>query len=966
MSGPWRSADRGQVDRARSIRFSFDARSYTGFAGDTLASALLANGVHLIGRSFKYHRPRGLMAAGPEDPNALVTVRRDAARYTPNLNATQVELYEGLVAESQNRWPSLRLDVGQTNDFFSRFIPAGFYYKTFMWPRKAWHRWYEPRIRAAAGLGRAPTLPDPDHYAQRYAHCEVLVVGAGPAGLVAAADAARSGKQVLLCDEQTQFGGSLLSGPTETMDGVRASDWLQSILADLRALPSVRLLSRTTAFAYLPHNMVALVERITDHLPAPPAHLPRERLWLVRAAEVVLATGAIERPLVFPGNDRPGIMLADAARTYLNRYGVLPGARVAVLTAHDGAYRAALDLHAAGASIATIADLRHEAHGPLPEAARQAGIAVRTGVTAVGTRGSRRVTALGLARFDVHGTVSGATEWMACDTVLMSGGYTPSVHLFSQSRGRLRWDESAQVFLPDAAAERCRCVGACSAGSDGGRGWLGALPQPAQGAKGKAFVDWQNDVTAADLGLAVREGFRSIEHIKRYTTTGMATDQGKTSNLNALAIAAQRLQLPIPQVGLTTFRMPYLPVSFGALAGYARAELFAPVRTTPIHTWAVERGAVFEPVSLWQRARYFPARGEDMHQAVARECLNVRRSCGLFDASTLGKIEVVGPDAVEFMNRMYVNSWKSLSPGRCRYGILLRDDGFVFDDGVVARIADDRFHVTTTTGGAPRVLALMEDYLQTEWPQLKVWLTSTTEQWAVIALQGPAARQVLAPLVEEMDLSASALPHMGVARGRICGVPALVFRVSFTGELGFEINVPADYGLEVWRAVWAAGQAHGIGAYGTEAMHVLRAEKGYVIVGQDTDGTVTADDAGLGWAVGKNKADFLGQAAMQKPALVDPKRKQLVGLLTNDPNFVLEEGSQITAQAGLRPPMQVLGHVTSSYHSAVLGRSIALALVSAGRSRIGHTLYVPSPRGESVVTVAHPVFYDPKGERLNG
>jgi sarcosine oxidase subunit alpha len=380
----------------------------------------------------------------------------------------------------------------------------------------------------------------------------------------------------------------------------------------------------------------------------------------------------------------------------------------------------------------------------------------------------------------------------------------------------------------------------------------------------------------------------------------------------------------------------------------------------------VERGAVFEPVSLWQRARYFPARGEDMHQAVARECLNVRRSCGLFDASTLGKIEVVGPDAVEFMNRMYVNSWKSLSPGRCRYGILLRDDGFVFDDGVVARIAEDRFHVTTTTGGAPRVLALMEDYLQTEWPQLKVWLTSTTEQWAVIALQGPAARQVLAPLVEEMDLSASALPHMGVARGRICGVPALVFRVSFTGELGFEINVPADYGLEVWRAVWAAGQPHGIGAYGTEAMHVLRAEKGYVIVGQDTDGTVTADDAGLGWAVGKNKADFLGQAAMQKPALVDPKRKQLVGLLTNDPNFVLEEGSQITAQAGLRPPMQVLGHVTSSYHSAVLGRSIALALVSAGRSRIGHTLYVPTPRGESVVTVAHPVFYDPKGERLNG
>jgi len=562
--------------------------------------------------------------------------------------------------------------------------------------------------------------------------------------------------------------------------------------------------------------------------------------------------------------------------------------------------------------------------------------------------------------------VGSAIDWLACDTVLMSGGYTPSVHLFSQSRGRLRWDEVQRIFVPDAPAENCRCVGACSGALAVGDGWLGALPQPAHAKKAKAFVDWQNDVTAADLGLAVREGFRSIEHIKRYTTTGMATDQGKTSNLNALAIASSQLQRPIQQVGLTTFRMPYLPVSFGALAGYARGDLFAPVRTTPIHSWATERGAVFEPVGLWQRARYFPERGEDMHQAVARECLNVRRNCGLFDASTLGKIEVVGPDAVEFMNRMYVNGWDSLKPGRCRYGILLRDDGFVFDGGVVARMAADRFHVTTTTGGAPRVLALMEDYLQTEWPQLKVWLTSTTEQWAVIALQGPAARAVLEPLVEEMDLSATALPHMGVARGRICGVPAVVFRVSFTGELGFEINVPADYGLEVWKAVWSAGQSHGICPYGTESMHVLRAEKGYVIVGQDTDGTVTADDAGLGWAVGKAKTDFLGQAAMRKPALTDPNRKQLVGLLTTDPQTVLEEGSQIAEQRGLRPPLPTIGHVTSSYYSAALGRSIALALVRAGRSRIGQTLYVPTPRGESTVTVTHPVFYDPKGERLHG
>ena len=963
MSGRWRSAKAGsEIDRSRPVRFEFDGRSYQGLQGDTLASALLASGVHLVGRSFKYHRPRGIMAAGPEDPNALVTVRRDAARYTPNLNAAQVEVYEGLVAESQNRWPSLRFDVGRINDYLSRFLPSGFYYKTFMWPRKAWHSFYEPRIRAAAGLGRAPSEADPDHYAQRFAHCEVLVIGAGPAGLAEALAAARTGARVMLCDQQAPPVASLPAG------SAGAAGESRDALAQLAAMPNVTVLARTTAFGYLPHNMLALAERLTDHLSAPPAHLPRERLWQVRAQEVVLATGAIERPLVFPGNDRPGIMLAGAAHTYQNRYGALPGARVAIVTANDEAYRAALELRAAGVDIVALADLRQRVTGALPDAARQAGLVIRTGTTVIGTRGDQRVTAVGLSAVGADGAVSGDVDWISCDTVLMSGGFTPSVHLFSQSRGKLRWDDSLQVFVPGAAAENCRCVGACAGemGAGSGSGWLGALPQPADLAAGKSFVDWQNDVTTADLALAVREGFRSIEHIKRYTTTGMATDQGKTSNLNALAIAAQQLGRPIPKVGLTTFRMPYLPVGFGALAGYARGELFAPVRKTPLYDWAAERGAVFEPVSLWQRARFFPQPGEDMHRAVARECLNVRRACGMFDASTLGKIEVVGPDAVEFMNRMYVNNWNTLAVGRCRYGILLRDDGFVYDDGVVARTATDRFHVTTTTGGAPRVLAMMEDYLQTEWPQLKVWLTSTTEQWAVIAVQGSKARAVIEPLVERIDLSDAALPHMSVARGQVCRVPALVFRVSFTGELGYEINVPSDYGAEVWRAVWQAGQAHGICAYGTEAMHVLRAEKGYVIVGQDTDGTVTADDAGLGWAVGKNKPDFLGLASLQRPALTDRNRKQLVGLLTADPNMVLEEGSQITAQAGLRPPMKVIGHVTSSYYSAALGHSIALALVSAGRSRTGQTLYVPTRAGESSVTVTNPVFYDPMGERLNG
>ncbi len=993
----------GDVQRAQTLRFEFDGHRYQGLQGDTLASALLANGVHLVGRSFKYHRPRGIMAAGPEDPNALVTVQRDSARSTPNLNAAQVELYDGLVATSQNRWPSLRFDAGRTNDLLSRFIPSGFYYKTFMWPRKAWHAFYEPRIRRAAGLGVASAEPDPDCYAQRYGHCDILIVGAGPAGIAATLVAAANGARVMLCDEQAQPGGSLRSGTSARIDGQDGADWLRESLRTLAASPNVTLLARTTAFGYLPHNMVALCERLTDHLAAPGTSQPRERVWQVRARQVILATGAIERPLVFPGNDRPGIMLAGAARSFLNRYGAVPGARVVVLTAHDDAYRTALDLHAAGVHVAALADMRASSSGPLADSVRRAGIEVHSGTTALATRGNLRINAVRLASVDPGGAVNGKADWVSCDALLMSGGYTPSVHLHSQARGKLRWDEAGQVFVPAGATAGCRSVGACNgllgaplanvfeqaagastdalracgftasagvikvtddAGASGG--WIGALPQPPAGATGKAFVDWQNDVTSADLALAVREGFRSIEHIKRYTTTGMATDQGKTSNLNALAIAAQQLGKPIPEVGLTTFRLPYLPVGFGGLAGLARGEFFAPLRKTPMYDWAAARGAVFEPVAMWQRARHFPERGEDMHQAVAREGQAVRRSCGIFDASTLGKIEVAGPDAIEFMNRMYVNNWTSLAVGRCRYGILLRDDGFVYDDGVVARTAADRLHVTTTTGGAPRVLGMMEDYLQTEWPQLKVWLTSTTEQWAVIAVQGPNARKLLEPLVEQADISAAALPHMAMTRGLVCGVPAMIFRVSFTGELGYEINVPADYGPAVWQAVWEAGQPHGMCAYGTEAMHVLRAEKGYIIVGQDTDGTMTPDDAAVGWAVGKSKNEFVGMVALRKPALQHPDRKQLVGLFTADPQHVLEEGSQVAGEPGQRPPMQLIGHVTSSYYSPALGRSIALAVVSAGRSRMGQTLYVPTRHGETAVTVTQPVFYDPKGERLNG
>ncbi len=994
----WRTASGGRIDRSRPLGFTFDGRQYTGFAGDTLASALLANGVHLLGRSFKYHRPRGLLGAGAEEPNALVRVVRDAARATPNLRATQVELYDGLVAESQNRWPSLKLDVGALNDHLSPLFPAGFYYKTFMWPRRAWHALYEPRIRAAAGLGTAPGGADPDHYGQRYAHCDVLVVGAGPAGLAAALAASASGARVILCDEQPELGGSLLDETAATIDGQPAARWLEWAAGSLRARPGVTLLPRTTAFGYFPHNNVGLCERVSEHLAVPAPGALRERLWQVRAREVVLATGAIERPLVFPGNDRPGVMLASAARTYLHRYGTRVGSRIVLVSGSDAGYRAALDLKAAGCEIAGIADVRESAGREAAAAARAAGIGVRLRATVTGTEGRLRVRAVTVAAVASDGRV-GPGERIECDALLMSGGYTPSVHLHSQSRGALAWDAEQQVFVPGAAAERTRSAGACrgvdglaavlaygaAAGSAAARaagqagtaaefrvvatefpqrGAPGALPQAGGPPPPKAFVDFQNDVTTRDLALAAREGFRSIEHIKRYTTTGMATDQGKTSGMNALGVVAAGFERPVPEIGLTTFRMPYTPVSFGVFAGYARGDLFDPVRTTSTHEWASSRGAVFEDVGLWKRARYFPVGGEDMHAAVARECRAVRAGVGLFDASTLGKIEVVGPDAVTFLNRLYVNNWSSLAPGRTRYGILLRDDGFVYDDGVVARLADDRFHVTTTTGGAARVLGMMEDYLQTEWLDLKVWLTSTTEQWAVIAVQGPRSRDVIAGLIEGIDLGA--LPHMGVARGAIRGVPLMLFRVSFTGELGYELNVPADYGRAVWEAVFAAGQAHGITPYGTEAMHVLRAEKGYIIVGQETDGTATPDDVGLTWAIGKTKPDFVGKRSLARPAMQAGNRKQLVGLLTEDPKVVLEEGAQLVESRAQQPPMRMIGHVTSSYESAVLGHSIALAMVAGGRARIGQTLYVPMPGGEIAVRVTKPVFYDAEGARLNG
>ncbi len=985
----------GRLTPAKTIRFRFDGKAYEGLEGDTLASALLANGVHLVGRSFKYHRPRGILSAGSEEPNALVGIRRDGARTTPNVRATVQDLYDGLDAVSQNRWPSLSFDAGAVNDLASPLFAAGFYYKTFMWPRAAWKRFYEPNIRAAAGLGVSPSEADPDRYASRFAHCDVLVVGAGAAGLVAALAAASAGARVILCDEQAEMGGSLRFESGTRISGQPGWDWARAAIAQLAAMDNLRVLPRTTAFGYYAQNMVGLVERLTDHLPSPGAGMPRERLWRVRAKRVIIATGAIERHLVFPGNDRPGVMLASAARAYLNHYGVAVGKRIVLHTASNAAYHAALDLKHAGIEVAAIVDLRAMPVGDAVDAAKAAGIDVITGHTVAGTTGRLRISGLTVAPL-----AGGTSRRLAADTLLVSGGFTPSVHLHSQARGKLAFVEEARHFVPAEMPQDGVSVGACSGSGDlasvladghaaglagardaGGRGgsalapladaaedWSGGIVGLPEGVetKGKAFVDFQNDVTAKDIAQAVREGMRSIEHVKRFSTNGMATDQGKTSNLHGLAIAAANLDKPMPAVGLTTFRAPFTPVTFGAIVGHARGSLFDPTRRTPMHGWAADHGAVFEDVGQWKRAWYFPRTGEDMHDAVGRECSTVRLAAGLFDASTLGKIEIVGPDAATFMELLYTNPWQKLEVGRCRYGVMLREDGFVYDDGVVGRLAPDRFHVTTTTGGAARVLNHMEDYLQTEFPHLKVWLTSVSEQWSVIAVQGPKSREIVAPLVEGIDLSDAAMPHMSVREGTICGVPTRLFRMSFTGERGFEVNVPADYGRAVWEALWEEGRKHGACAYGTEAMHVLRAEKGYIIVGQDTDGTATPGDVGLDWAIGKKKQDFVGIRGLMRPDLERSGRKQLVGLKVRDPSIMLEEGAQIVADPKQAIPMRMIGHVTSSYWSQNCGRGIALAMVEDGRARMGDTLYVPMSDRTIEVEICSPVFVDEKGERLHG
>ncbi|MGZ3145349.1 2Fe-2S iron-sulfur cluster-binding protein [Lentzea chajnantorensis] len=936
----FRTPTGGEVDRTTLLRFTFNGQDYTGHPGDTLASALLANGVHEIGTSVKLGRPRGIVAAGSEDPTSLVQV--EAPFSEPMLLATTVELYDGLVA------------------------------------------------RGLAGQGRLAAEPDPARYDAKHVHCDVLVVGAGPAGLMAALTAARSGARVVLVDEQNRPGGAL---PVfeEHLDDRPAAAWVADVVAELKGTPGVLVLDRTTAFGMYQDGFVLALQKRTDHLGfAAPAGVARQRVWRIRTKQTVLATGAHERPVVFPDNDRPGIMLASSARTFLRRYGVLPGSRAVVFTTHDSAYCAAIDLAESGVDVALVVDARPEVPAALAAECAARGIEVRAGRVVTGTEGEGRITAVHVG-----------DEVVACDTLLVSGGWNPVVSLFSQAGGTLLHDDGLGAFVPGPAEPTVRVAGAANGNLDlarclgdgsvcGAEASLGAgfdprtmVPRPVPdarctgrsglvlwrvpGSDETSFVDLQRDSTVADVLRATGAGLRSLEHIKRYTTIGTAHDQGKTSGTIAAGIVAETLGVELAEQRPTTFRPPYTPVSFAALAGRNRGELHDPVRVTAIHPWHVAHGAVFENVGQWKRPWYYPRPGEDLHTAVLRECRAAREGVALMDGSTLGKIDVQGADAGEFLDLLYTNLMSTLKVGRIRYGVMCGVDGMVIDDGTVIRVGEERYLVTTTTGNAAKILDWMEEWLQTEWPHLDVHCASVTEHWATIPLVGPKSRAVLAAVAPSLDVSNAAFEFMTWHDTEVAGVPARVCRISFSGELAYEINVTAWHGIAVWEALMAAGEEHGITPYGTETMHVLRAEKGYPIIGQETDATVTPQDLGMSWAVSKKKADFIGKRSFARAENNRADRKQLVGLLPVDPRVLLPEGAQVVETDRLpEPPVRMLGHVTSSYPSAALGRTFALALVRSGRDRIGETLYVPVGDALVPVTVTGSVLYDQEGARRDG
>jgi len=980
-----RLAQGGQIDRGRTLRFSFDGRDYAGHPGDTLASALLGAGVRLMGRSFKYHRPRGPVSAGSEEPNALVGVGL-GARHTPNLPATTVELFDGLEAASQNRWPSLAFDALAVNDLLAPLLTAGFYYKTFMWPRRFWERLYEPAIRRAAGLGRLSGEADPDPYDKGFLHCDLLVIGAGPTGLMAALTAGRAGARVILADEDFRMGGRL-NAETHAVDGQPGADWAAGRVAELAALPNVRLMPRTTVIGALDHGIFGAVERVADHLPEPAPGRPRQVLWRIHARRSLLAAGAVERPIAFAGNDRPGVMLAGALRAYANRWAVVPGSRVAVFTNNDDGLRTARDLATLGVEVVAVID-------PRAYTAPLDGLRHLRGAAVCGTRGR-----LGLREIAVR-LPDGGVERIACDALGVSGGWNPAVHLTCHHRGRPVWDDHLASFVPGrelppgmavagAAAGQLSTAAALRRGATGARAALEALgmtvaepavPEAEDGpvavtpfwhvsGKGRAWLDFQNDVTVKDVTLAHQEGFRSVEHLKRYTTLGMATDQGKTANVPALAVMAELTGRTIPETGTTIFRPPYTPVALGVFAGRARGRHFRPTRLAPSHPAAAARGAVFVEVGQWLRAQWYPRAGEGhWRQSVDREVQAVREGVGICDVTTLGKIDIQGTDAAEFVNRVYCNGFSTLAVGRVRYGLMLREDGMAMDDGTTARLADDHLVMTTTTANAVAVFRHLEFCRQCLWPDLDVQLISTTEAWAQFSVAGLRSRDLLCRVVDAgHDLSNEAFPFMACGAVTVCGgLRARLFRISFSGELAYEIAVPAQYGNAMFERLLEAGSDLGAVPYGTEALGVMRIEKGHA-AGNELNGTTTAANLGLGRMVSARK-DSIGAVLSRREGLNREANLRLVGFRPVERDRPLVAGAHFVAEGQPADAAHDEGYMTSVAHSPTLGHMIGLGLLKRGDARLGEVVRAVNPlaREEVAVEVVSPHFIDPEGGRQRG
>ena len=992
----YRVKDGGKIQRDIKIPFIFNGKAYFGYKGDTLASALLANGIYLIGRSFKYHRPRGIIAAGVEDANGKVQLYRDNIT-EPNVNVTEVELVNGLRIESQNCWPSVTFDVWAINNFLNRFFPAGFYYKTFMWPKSFWYKVYEPIIRKAAGMGTASLKPDPDRYEHQYEHCDILVVGSGPSGISSALAAAKNGARVILAEDKPRFGGSLLTDNV-TIGNKSGDEWVEEAIAELKSMPNVIIRKRSQVFGYYDHNMLVMFERCKDHLDNPEAFTPRQRLWYIRAKQVILSTGSIERPLVFANNDRPGIMLASSAREYLKIYGVLAGKKPIIFTNNDTAYETAIEYKNHGIN-PIIIDTRSESDVGIVNEAKKFGIMVKFAHGIANTSGYKKVKSATIGKLNYNKDGYTSFEEIECDSIFVSGNWTPTVHLASQSGNKLRYDNSTDTFLPDQSRQKETVVGSANGSltleeslKDGfetgfnlsnkitknnkpssvpisdekqygkhDKFWCMPLPEKKHY---KRFVDFQNDVAVSDIQLAVQEGFRSIEHVKRYTTLGMATDQGKTSNLNGLQLVSDLEKKIVPEVGHTTFRPPYTSVTIGTIIGREVGKDYKATRKSPMHLWHEKHNAIFVDAGLWLRPRYYKKGDETLQEAAKREALNVRKNVGVCDVTSLGKIDIKGKDSAEFLNRVYTNAFLKLPVGKARYGVMLREDGMVFDDGTTTRISENNYHMTTTTAQAANVLSHLEYYLQVIWPELDVTVVSTTEQWAGAAIAGPNSRSLLSKIFPNEDVSNEGLPFMGYREFKFKDSIARVFRISFSGELAYEINVMSNFGELMWENIIELGADLKIQPYGTEALSTLRIEMGHV-AGSEIDGRTIAYDLSLDGMLSEKK-DFIGKRSLKRKAFIEKRREQIIGLVPVDKKTSIPEGSHLVLDNKLKSPNPKLGHVSASCWSVENNNPFSLAILKDGKNKIGEKLYAVSPlKNISIqVEVVSQHYVDPDGKRV--